>query len=214
MSSTTRDAKDQPLEDENRPGRPAGPSRHWQTSADALCAMAREVSRLRGAVVTERHWCAEYVRGRSPILASSDTTFDVRTYLIMRVGLICPYFATTQTFLVSSPLMRNSVATFPLQLSCAGSELPPPFRELPLVISSEDRGLVEEQVEHLRLLLRYAALLAPSRRKRYEHVGGDLLPAPYVWLCGRAALLGRHIQQTSDCKSWRASLGADQAEQT
>jgi hypothetical protein len=64
MSSTTRDAKDQPLEDENRPGRPAGPSRHWQTSADALYAMAREVSRLRGAVVTERHWCAEYVRGR------------------------------------------------------------------------------------------------------------------------------------------------------
>ena len=64
MSSTTRDAKDQPLEDENRPGRPEGPSRHWQTSADALYAMAREVSRLRGAVVTERHWCAEYVRGR------------------------------------------------------------------------------------------------------------------------------------------------------
>ena len=65
MSSTTRDAKDQPLEDENRPGRPAGPSRHWQTSADALYAMAREVLRLKGAVVTERHWCAEYVRGRA-----------------------------------------------------------------------------------------------------------------------------------------------------
>ena len=65
MSSTTRDAKDQPLEDENRPGRPAGPSRHWQTSAGALYAMVREVSRLRGAVVTERHWCAEYVRGRA-----------------------------------------------------------------------------------------------------------------------------------------------------
>ena len=45
----------------------------------------------------------------------------------MRVGLICPYFASTQTFLDSSPLMRNSVATLPLQLSCAGgSELPPP----------------------------------------------------------------------------------------
>ena len=71
MSSTTRDAKDQPLEDENtktaldgRRGRLG--SRHWQTNADALYAMAREVSRLRGAVVTERHyWCAEYVRGRA-----------------------------------------------------------------------------------------------------------------------------------------------------
>ena len=71
MSSTTRDAKDQPLEDENRPGRPAGPSRHWQTSADALYAMAREVSRLRGAVVTERHWCAEYLRGRETNLVKT-----------------------------------------------------------------------------------------------------------------------------------------------
>ena len=71
MSSTTRDAKDQPLEDENHPGRPAGPSRHWQTSADALYAMAREVSRLRGAVVTERHWCAEYLRGRETNLVKT-----------------------------------------------------------------------------------------------------------------------------------------------
>ena len=39
MNNSTREAKWQPLEHENRPGWPAAPSRHWQTSSGALYAM-------------------------------------------------------------------------------------------------------------------------------------------------------------------------------
>ena len=61
MNNSTREAKWQPLEHENRPGWPAAPSRHWQASSGALYAMGG-VPRYRGAVFNERHWCAENVR--------------------------------------------------------------------------------------------------------------------------------------------------------
>ena len=54
MNNSTREAKWQPLEHENRPGWPAAPSRHWQTSSGALYYAMGEVPRYRGAVFNKR----------------------------------------------------------------------------------------------------------------------------------------------------------------